>query len=293
MSKASVDTNLYPHASGAALDLAKAHAAEQGLKLYAGWFCPFVQRAWLTLEEKKIPYQYIEINPYHKDPEYLKLNPRGLVPTLAVPRIRGENPRARETNRGENTGASETRPLYESTVICEYLDETYPAERGYGQRDLLPHDPYEKARARIWIDFVGSRIVPSFYRFCQHQPHSLYSIDEARQEFLGHLKTFISEADSEGPFWAGEEMGMVDISLAPWLVRLWLLDHFKEGGLGIPQEGKEWARWHQWAAAVEGRESVRNTLSAREKYIAAYERYAEDTTRSEVSIATRAGRRPP
>jgi len=36
------------------------HAAEQPLKLFAGWFCPFVQRVWLALEEKGIPYQYIE-----------------------------------------------------------------------------------------------------------------------------------------------------------------------------------------------------------------------------------------
>jgi glutathione S-transferase len=55
------------------------------LKLYGAWFCPFVQRAWIVLHEKDIPYQYVEINPYHKAPELLALNPRGLVPTLAVP----------------------------------------------------------------------------------------------------------------------------------------------------------------------------------------------------------------
>jgi len=38
----------------------QAHRDEQPLKLYSGWFCPVVQRAWLVLEEKKIPYQYIE-----------------------------------------------------------------------------------------------------------------------------------------------------------------------------------------------------------------------------------------
>lgn len=42
------------------LIVAQRHQAEQPLKLYAGWFCPFVQRAWLALEEKGIPYQYVE-----------------------------------------------------------------------------------------------------------------------------------------------------------------------------------------------------------------------------------------
>ncbi len=41
-----------------------------------------VQRVWTVLEEKNIPYQYIEVNPYHKPDSLLKSNPRGLVLTL-------------------------------------------------------------------------------------------------------------------------------------------------------------------------------------------------------------------
>ena len=37
------------------------------LKLYGSWFCPYVQRVWVSLEEKKLDYQWIEVNPY-KDP---------------------------------------------------------------------------------------------------------------------------------------------------------------------------------------------------------------------------------
>lgn len=73
------DADLYPTASGPAKAIVGAHSAEQGLKLYSGWFCPFVQRVWIVLEEKKIPYQYIEVNPYHKPESLLSLNPRGLV----------------------------------------------------------------------------------------------------------------------------------------------------------------------------------------------------------------------
>lgn len=76
------DSNLHPVATGSAKSIVDAHQAEQPLKLYSGWFCPFVQRAWTVLEEKKIPYQYIEVNPYDKPKSLLDLNPRGLVPTL-------------------------------------------------------------------------------------------------------------------------------------------------------------------------------------------------------------------
>ena len=278
-----VDTELYPRASGAAASLVAAHSKPEVLKFYAGWFCPFVQRVWLVLEEKKIPYQYIEINPYHKAKSFLELNPRGLVPTLTCP----TGPDGRYT-----------KPLYESNIICEYLEESYRDTSEHGP-SLMPSDPYEKARCRIWIDFIGSRIVPAFYRFCQHQSHSSYSIEGARAEFLEHLKTFINEADEEGPFFLGPDLSLVDTALAPWLIRLWVFDHFKTGGLGIPKAGEGakdeavWNRWRKWAAAVENRRSVQETTSSREQYIPAYQRYAEDTTQSQVAQATRSGRSLP
>lgn len=278
-----VDADVYPNASGAAASLVAAHSQPQALKLYAGWFCPFVQRAWLVLEEKKIPYQYIEINPYHKEKSFLDLNPRGLVPTLGCP---------------AGPDGKKTKPLYESSIICEYLEESYADNSQHGP-NLLPPDPYERARCRIWIDFVHSRIVPAFYRFCQHQPHSTYSIEDARTGFLGHLRSFIAEADDEGPFFLGSTISMVDVALAPWLIRLWLLDYFKPGGLGMPEPGaggeheQLWARWRKLAQAIEQRQSVQQTSSSREKYISVYTRYAEDTTQSQVAQATRAGQRLP
>lgn len=45
-------------------------------------FQPFVQRVWIALEEKGIPYEYKEVNPYKKEPHFLKINPKGLVPAL-------------------------------------------------------------------------------------------------------------------------------------------------------------------------------------------------------------------
>lgn len=280
---AAVDKELYPEASGAALSLVAAHGEPKAVKLYAGWFCPFVQRAWIVLEEKRIDYQYIEINPYRKAKSFLELNPRGLVPTLGCP---------------AGPHGKETKPLYESSIICEYLDEAYTDTSKHGP-SLLPSDAYERARCRIWIDFIGSRIVPAFYRFCQHQPHSNYSIEDARATFLAHLKTFIAEADAEGPFFLGPNLSLVDIALAPWLIRLWIFDHFKTGGLGIPEAGAggqdeaTWGRWRRWAKATEERRSVKETTSSREHYIQAYQRYADDTAQSQVAQATRSGQSLP
>jgi glutathione S-transferase len=62
--KSHPDADLFPHATGLAQKTVEEHQAEQPLKLYAGWFCPFVGRAWTVLQEKNIPYQYIEVSDY-------------------------------------------------------------------------------------------------------------------------------------------------------------------------------------------------------------------------------------
>ncbi|WYZ36881.1 hypothetical protein EsH8_II_000387 [Colletotrichum jinshuiense] len=279
---ANIDTSIGAHTTGAAARFAAKHSEEHPLKLYGGWFCPFVQRSWIVLHEKKIPHQYIEINPYKKDPEFLKMNPRGLIPTLAVP---------------VDSEGKDQRALYDSTVVSEYLEEAYVGN-DHGPH-LLPESPYDRARCRLWIDHINSRIVPAFYKFIQHTPEKEFSIDQARDEFLGHIKAFTKELDPDGPWFLGREFSLVDAMLAPWAMRLFLFDHYKPGGLGLPvkcdneEDDKIWRRWGHWYDAINERQSVKDTLSDRDAYIEVYKRYAEDKTNSEVGQATRGGKNLP
>lgn len=313
-----VDRTIHNSATGKALGTARQHEADETLKLYAGWFCPFVQRTWITLQEKRIDYQYIEINPYHKDPEFLKLNPRGLVPTLAVP-LPTVNAASHPNTNGDSALKKDhqLKPLYESIVIAEYLDEHFSDVSKYGPR-LLPEGDdelaaYERARCRLWIDHISSRIVPAFYRFLQHTPEkdSQYTVTDARSDLLGAIKTFIEqllEMDNEreslqqkpGPWFLGDRFSLVDITLIPWALRLFLIDHYKKpDGVGIPEPGEGaadneiWNRWRMWFAEVQKRDSVTSTMSERQKYIEVYKRYAEDETGSQVGQATRGGRSMP
>ncbi|KAH8704200.1 glutathione S-transferase [Talaromyces proteolyticus] len=285
------DADLYPTATGPAKDLVDQHQTEQSVKLYAGWFCPFgmlsqIQRVWLALEEKQIPYQYIEVNPYDKPDSLLKLNPRGLVPTLQVP---------------DPKDSSSPKPLYESNIVLEYLEEAFPDNKPH----FLPKDPYEKARARIWIDYVTSRVIPAFHRFLQYQPgpndskgDAVTGLDKLRAEFRDHLKTWIKEADPEGPYFLGKDLSLPDLVLAPWAVRLWVFEEYK-GGLGLPAEGSGgvdelvWQRWRKWLKAVESRKSVQQTTSEKQHYLPIYKRYVDNVAQSELAKATRAGRGVP
>ncbi|KAK8087897.1 glutathione-S-transferase theta- GST [Apiospora hydei] len=262
------DADLHPVATGLAKETVDQHAAEQPLKLFAGWFCPFVQRVWLALEEKGIPYQYIEVNPYHKGEQLMQANPRGLVPTLEV---------------------APGRALYESTVLLQYLEEA-SGDDGDGL--------FRRARARIWVDFVTSRIIPAWHRLLQFQPSSAGSEEEEgrkrleglRDEYRGFLLEFARAMDPEGPyFFAGDgddQVGIVDLALAPWVLRHWVFEHFK-GITAVPEPGQSsslggkddedaWDRFRKWQAMVEGRDSVKRTESEREHYLPIYQRYADD-----------------
>jgi glutathione S-transferase len=246
------DADLHPSATGLAKETVDKHKEPQPLVLYAGWFCPFVQRVWTVLEEKKIPYQYVEVNPYHKPESLLKLNPRGLVPTLQY----------------------DNKPLYESVVVCEFLEEAYP---DHGTK-LFPSDPYDRAISRIWTDFITTRIIPSWHRFLQHQSgQTESSLKDVQSELLGRLKEFIEAMDQDGPYFSGGEATLIDFIMAPWAVRMWVFDHFK-GGSGIPNEGKggkdeqTWTRWRKWLAAIESRASIKNTTSEKQYFLPIYQR---------------------
>ena len=265
----------------------------------------YVQRTWLILEHLSIPYQYIEVNPYHKAPEFLRINPRGLVPALGVPQTVSRTSEAEEH--------AKLKPLYESLVLCDYLDSAYTSPKT-STPSLYPQDDYERARMHIWIDWVSKKICPAFYRLLQHDSSASYSLEEARENLANVLVEWVKEADTDGPFWNGKEVSMVDICLAPWNERWNVIDHYKTGGVGIPyvsnygsrgleqalseqtvkEEDKQvWERWVRWSEAMSECDFLKRTLSEHDMLLANYKRYAENQTGSEVGQATRDGKALP
>ncbi|KAH8166784.1 hypothetical protein CIB48_g1430 [Xylaria polymorpha] len=137
------------------------------------------------------------------------------------------------------------------------------------RRKIPSHQPYERARSRIWLDYVKSRVIPAFHRLLQFQASSYDGdgtarLDELRAEFRRCLPEFAGEmaGAAQGPWFAGKDIGLVDITLLPWAVRLWVFDEFK-GGLGIPEKGaggeheERWERWRVWLDAFNVRDSVK------------------------------------
>ncbi|KAF8070401.1 glutathione S-transferase [Lyophyllum atratum] len=248
------DAQIFPHATGPAAATVAKHQDPQDLVYYGGWFCPYVQRGWIALEEKGINYQYKEVNPYKKEKHFLDINPKGLVPAV------------------EYKG----KAIYESLIICEFLEEAYP-----DHKPLLPSDPVDRAIARIWIDHISKSVIPPFVRLLQGQDKATQ--DGAREEFYVALRKLANGV--KGPYFLGKEFSLVDIAVAPWIAR----DYVVQEHRGFKREDVNDA-WVKYASAVEKRESVVITMSERKHLDEVYGRYLRNEAQSETAKAIRAGR---
>jgi glutathione S-transferase len=114
------------------------------MKIYGPSFSPFVARVRTVLHHKGVSYEQ-ELPPggSTRSEEYLRINPIGKVPTLVDGAV----------------------TLPESEVICEYLEEKFPA------RPVLPGDGAARAKARL-LSRVGDLyiVVPMFTLFPQLNP---------------------------------------------------------------------------------------------------------------------------
>ncbi|MDP2619552.1 MAG: glutathione S-transferase family protein [Hyphomicrobiales bacterium] len=90
----------------------------------------------ICLAEKELDWvdrRLVSKNHDHLSDWYLKLNPNGVVPTLI----------------------HDGRPVFESSVIMEYLDEVFP------ERSLAPADAYDRAQMRSWLAYVDQVTTPA------------------------------------------------------------------------------------------------------------------------------------
>ncbi|KAH1084201.1 hypothetical protein J1N35_023962 [Gossypium stocksii] len=103
------------------------------VKLLRTWFSPYLHRVVWVLKLKGIDYEWVEQgfrDPKNRSQLLLKYNP--VMKTVPVLVRHG-------------------RPVLESLVILEYIDETWK------NNPILPTDPYERAMARFWANLIDQK----------------------------------------------------------------------------------------------------------------------------------------
>ena len=203
------------------------------LTLYHGTTSVCAIKVRLTLAEKGLDWDGRLINLQREeqyDPEYLKLNPNGVVPTL----VHDDN------------------VIIESSVIMLYLDEVFP------EPALVPPDALARVRLRLWMKTVDEKMHPfvnaltfatanrkalirkspeereAYYRKSrdpvarerkrQSVEHGLDAplVGEAIRFYDGALTRM--EADlADAPYLAGTGYSLADAAVTPYINRLDLL----------------------------------------------------------------------
>lgn len=145
--------------------------------------CPFVQRSVILLKEQGASYQRLDIDLANKPDWFTKVSPLGKVPVLML--------------EGKDS-------LFESQVICEYLDEV-------NSSSMHPDNAYDKAHHRSWIEF-GSGILGDIV--------GVYSAKDKAglEQSLLNIQTKLSQVEnqlSQGPFFSGEKFQVIDAVYGP------------------------------------------------------------------------------
>jgi glutathione S-transferase len=188
------------------------------------------QRVRFVFNAKELPFEEVKLNLLEGDqlkPDYLKLNPNGVVPTL------------------DHDGAI----IIDSNVITEYLDEVAPGP------SFTPEDPVTRARMRALMHFIDEMpaaavrvptfnlaFLPSFQKMGSEAFAAMATSKPLRREFmltmgqtgfpkhemdaaLARLRRTYERMDTEieksgGPWLLGKQITLADVAVMPSLVRI-------------------------------------------------------------------------
>ena len=199
------------------------------LTLVSHDLCPYVQRAAIALAEKKVPFERVYIDLSAKPDWFLPISPLGKVPLLRVAK----------TNSAEAV-------LFESNVICEYIEETQPGPK------LHPADPLTRAEHRAWMEF-GSAILSDLYGLETTQDPAVF---ETKRRAVAAKFARVEAALGNRPWFAGDGFSLVDAVFAPIFRYFDLFDRLADLDLWTTTP-----KVRAWRAALAERPSVKAAVA--------------------------------
>ncbi|XVF06825.1 hypothetical protein REPUB_Repub06bG0084100 [Reevesia pubescens] len=223
------------------------------VKLLGIWFSPFVRRVEWALKLKGIEYEVVEENlrnPKTKNQSLVKHNPVfKRVPVLV------------------HNG----KPIVESLVILEYSDETWKIN------PILPSDPYERALARFWANFIEKKITEVLSKILSLTDDKL--MEEEVKQAMDAIEILDREMKGK-KFFGGETIGFIDIVLS--VITNWM--EAIEEVLGIKIcDSKNHPFINQWKKNFVELPIIKQNLPPKHRLLRFYQRYRQ----SKVAAASR------
>ncbi|XP_043701072.1 probable glutathione S-transferase [Telopea speciosissima] len=190
---------------------------------------PFGMRVRIALAEKSVEYQYREESLQDKSPLLLQMNPiHKKIPVLI------------------HNG----KPICESLLIVQYIDETWKDDKA---PPLLPSDPYQRAQARFWADYIDKKVFSSM-RGILWSPKGEEQ-EKAKKEFIEELKVMEEELGDKAYF-GGDNFGFVDLSFVPFYTWFYAMETFVN--VSVEAECPKLIEWGK--RCMEKKESVAKSL---------------------------------
>jgi glutathione S-transferase len=183
--------------------------------------CPYVQRAVITLCEKGVAFERTYVDLANKPDWFLAISPLGKTPVLKI---------------GDDV-------LFESAVICDYLDEVEPPR-------LHPADPLARAQHRAWIEFASATLnnIGTFYNAADEA-----ALERQRIALANKFETLeVQLTKHKGPYFAGAGFSLVDAAFAPVFRYFEVFDAIRDFGCFANAP-----RVSAWRAALAQRPSVK------------------------------------
>ncbi|KAJ0229465.1 Glutathione S-transferase U10 [Hirschfeldia incana] len=126
--------------------------------IHGMWASTYSKRVEIALKLKGIHYEYVEEDLSNKTETLVQLNPvHKKVPLLV----------------------HDGKPVAESQVILEYIDETWKNSPRF-----LPNDPYERAQVRFWSSYINQQVIEVMGQVVfQEGEAQAKAIEEAKERF--------------------------------------------------------------------------------------------------------------
>jgi len=195
------------------------------LTLISHALCPYVQRAAIVLAEKGVAFGRRDVDLANKPDWFKAVSPLGKTPVLLV----------------------DEDAVFESAVICEYLDDTLLPR-------LHPGDALQRAQHRAWMEF-GSSVLNTIAAF--YNAPDAAALQSRREELAGRFAQLEAVLLARGPYFAGESFSMVDAVFGPVFRYFDVLERAGETGFF-----EKLPKVRAWSTVLAARPSIRQAIGS-------------------------------